>query len=86
MSLVEQRIQPEYLQVAIYEEVIHQATSQLLDEHKDKKFIGQIYDFHIDDKNATDVVLMFKIDVYPEIVTKNDARKKLKLTALETDV
>ncbi len=86
LSMVEQRIQPEYLQVAIYEEVIHQATSQLLDEHKDKKFIGQIYDFHIDDKNATDVVLMFKIDVYPEIVTKNDARKKLKLTALETDV
>lgn len=77
LSMVEQRVGAEYLKVAMYEEALHTATSMMLQEHSDKKFIGQMYDLRIDDSKPEAITLSFTIDVYPELVEKNDAWKKV---------
>jgi len=44
LDIVEKKVQPQYLEVAIYEEVIHAGTKVMLEENKEIKFIGNVYD------------------------------------------
>lgn len=86
LSMVEQRVSPEYIKVAMYEEALHTATNKMLTEHQDKKFIGQMYDLHIDDKKENLITLTFMIDVYPDTTQKNDAWMKLKAKPVTSEV
>lgn len=86
LSMVEQRVSPEYVKVAMYEEALHKGTSQVVAEHTDKRFIGQMYNLSIDDKSWTDITMSFLIDVYPEVQEKNDARKKAAVKGLDTTI
>jgi trigger factor len=85
LSMVEQRISPEYLKVAMYEEVLHAATNMMLTEHPDKKFIGQMYDLKIDDAKPEVISLTFTIDIYPDTAEKNDAWKKVTAKPINTE-
>jgi len=84
LDMVEQKVSPEYITIGIFEEIVHQGTKQLLDEHKDIKFIGSIYDLNREEKeNETHIT--FKLDIFPEVSVKNDNRKTNKLPAISTE-
>lgn len=84
LQMVEQQVAPEYLNVALYEEALHEATKRMLQDHEDKKFIGTIYNLNIDDKQAGKVTLVFTIDVYPEVKEISQKRKKNNVQPLDT--
>lgn len=85
LAMVEERVSPEYLKVAMYEEALHANTGKLLQEHADKKFIGQMYDLRIDDAKPDAITLTFTLDVYPEIVQKDTNREKLSAPVIQAD-
>lgn len=83
LDMVEQKVSPEYIMMGALEEAIHQGTKQLLAEHQDKKFIGTLYDLNQAAKDgATEIT--FKLDIYPEVVAKNDTWQKYKFPALDS--
>lgn len=84
LDIVEKKIRPDYLEMAIYEEVLHAGTHQLLETNKDIKFIGTIYDLNKEEKDET-VVFTFKLDEYPQVDVKNDKRKKLTIEAIDPE-
>ena len=85
MSIVEQNIKPEYMQMAMYEETINKALQQVVTENNTIQFIGQPYDLKDsrDDKGRT---ITFKLDTYPEAEVKGDAWKSLHIAPFSADV
>ncbi|MBP6256871.1 hypothetical protein KA405_04085 [Patescibacteria group bacterium] len=83
--MVEERVSPEYLKVAMYEEVLHATTGKMLQEHADKRFIGQMYDLRIDDAKPEAINLAFTLDVYPEIIQNDTKREKVTAPAINAE-
>jgi len=46
LDIVEKKINPAYLEMGILEEIVHQGVKKVIDENKDIKFIGNIYDLN----------------------------------------
>jgi len=84
-EIVTQHINPEHLQIGIYEEAINMGIKDILKENKDIRFIGEPYGFD-QTTNKDDKIYSFKIDIYPEVIIKNDDRKKEKITELKVKV
>lgn len=84
MDMVEQKISPEYVQIGIFEEAVHQGTRKVLDENKDIKFIGSIYDLNRAEE-GDETKITFKLDIFPEVTTKNQNWKSAKLPALDAE-
>lgn len=82
LDMVEKKVQPQYLEIAQFEEAIHAGTKQLLDENQEIKFIGQVYDLNKDDQE-NETQFTFKLDVYPEVEVKNKKWEKLSMETLE---
>jgi len=85
MNMVEQNVKPEYLKVWIYEEAIHEWIEKVINENPDIKFIWQIYDLNQNEENDK-VLLTFKLDVYPEVETKNDNWKIYEAKPIDDSV
>ncbi len=85
LDLVEKGISPEYLKAAIYEEIINDTIKKLISEHKDKQFIGNIYDIQPEEKDNK-LVIKFKLDVYPQVEEKNKNWQTLKIKKISDRV
>jgi len=83
--MVEKKITPQYLAMGIFEEVVHQGTKKLLDDHKDIRFIGSIYDLNRQE-NETDMIVTFKLDIFPEVVVSNSNWKAVQLKPVDATV
>ncbi len=70
LDLIKQKIDPRYLEGAVYETIVNQAISDLLKENK-YQLIWNIYDFNTSKEEDGTVKISFKIDVYPEVKVKN---------------
>ena len=68
---IRKKINPQYLQGAIYETVVNDVINELIKEWK-YQLIWNIYDFKVDNKDDGSAVVSFKIDVYPEVKVKNN--------------
>lgn len=82
LSIVEQNIKPEYMQMAMYEEVINKALQKVVKENEKIQFIGQPYDLQ-DTKDEKGWTITFKLDVYPEVEVKDNKRESLHVHAIE---
>lgn len=81
LHMVEQKVQPEYVAMAITEHLINKGIQELLQENKELKFIGEPYGFDTkEDKGKTTVT--FHLDVYPEVTVKGKDWGKVKMNAL----
>jgi trigger factor len=83
LSIVEKNIKPEYMQMAMYEEVLNKTLQQVVKENEKIKFIGQPYDLQ-DNKDDKWRVITFKIDVYPEVEVKDSKWKSAHVHTIET--
>ena len=80
-TLIMEKLNPEYLEMWVYEKLINEWLKAILDENKDIKFIWEPYDLDKDDKNKT---ISVKLDIYPEVEVKDDKWKKNKMKKIES--
>ncbi len=68
---IKKRIDPRYLDWAIYETIVNNVIWNLIKEKK-YNLIWNIYDFNASKKDNTNIEISFKIDIYPEVKIKNN--------------
>ena len=76
INLIEEKLNPEYIEMWMYEELINKWLHEILHENTDIKFIGEPYDLN---KNEKENKVSVKLDVYPEIQVLDDKRKSNKM-------
>ena len=82
--IVEQNIQPVYVEMAITEHLINDAIQDILKENKDIKFIGEPYGYETkEDKGTTTVT--FHLDVYPEVKVEGKKWESIKMKAIKVE-
>ena len=79
--LIMEKLNPEYVEMWVYEKLINEGLKAILDENKDIKFIWEPYDLDKDDAKKT---ISVKLDIYPEVEVKDDKRKKNKMKKIES--
>lgn len=83
--LVEEQINPEYIEMGMYEQLVNQGLQTLLQEKKEIQFVWEPYDlqkWNGEDKEANQVSI--KLDVYPVVEVKDDKRKTNKMGKIDT--
>ncbi len=78
LHIVEQKVSPEYISMAINEHLINKGLQALLAENADIKFIGEPYAFDTKDEKGTTTVT-FSLDVYPEVYVKGKNWSTVKM-------
>lgn len=84
LHMVEQKVQPAYIQMAINEHLINKALQDILKEKTEIKFIGEPYGFDTKDENGVTTVT-FSLDVYPEVVVSGKKRESVKMDAISVE-
>ncbi len=82
---VEKQMRPDYLQMAVYEEVMSGHLRKLVEDEKEKQFIGSPYDINFDEKDGT-TTITYTLDTYPVVAVKNDSWKKASLKPVDENV
>ena len=80
-ELILEKLNPEYIEMWVYERLANEWLKAILDENKDIKFIGEPYDLDKDDAKNT---ITIKLDVYPEVEKKDDKWKSNKMKKIES--
>lgn len=87
LDMVAEQVKPEYIEMWIYEEAVSEWTKLLIKDNPDIKFIWQLYDLTIkEDKDWAKNIIVFKLDVYPDVEVTNDNWKTLKVTKISTKI
>ena len=89
LDMVEEQVQPHYVSMGIFEEVITKVMRKIVEEKKDLQLIGQPYDLNpqqLDEAKDGVYTVTFKIDEYPQVNVKDNKREKLSLKTLVTKV
>jgi len=84
LDMVEKNVQPTYVQLALFEEAVHQGTMQIVKEHEEIKFIWNIYDLGQEEKDGT-ITFSYKLDVYPEVEVSNKNWEKASIAKIDSD-
>lgn len=85
LNLVEEQIQPEYVSLTIYENLINKWLQAIVSENAEIKFIGEPYDVK-QDKKWEDTVVKLKLDVFPDVEIKKDGWQKLPMKEIKVKV
>jgi len=88
LPMVEEMLNPASVMMAVLEEIVNQAVKQTIDVYPDKRWIWQVYwldtaGYKEDSESGT---ISFHLDVFPEIIEKNDKWKKHTEKAYSTEV
>lgn len=82
LPMVEKKVDPAYLDMALNEHLINKAMHDMLHENTEIKFIGEPYGF--DTKTEGDMTtITFSLDVYPEVAVKGKKWESVKMDAIE---
>lgn len=80
-AMIMEKLNPEYVEMWVYEKLINEWLKAILDENKDIKFIWEPYDLDKDDAKKT---ISVKLDIYPEVEVKDDKWKRNKMKKIES--
>lgn len=84
LHMVESKVQPAYIQMAITEHLVNKGIQELLGENKDLKFIGEPYAFDTKEDKGT-MTVSFLLDIYPEVEVKGKNWEKVQMNALSVE-
>lgn len=88
LDMVEKLANPATVFMATMEDLVNGAIQQIVTQHPDIRWIGQIY--NLDSANFKEQneagSLSFTLDVFPEVIQKNDTWKKQKVSPYTTEV
>ena len=85
LNIVERFVKPEYIEVGIYEYAINEWIKMVMEKNPNIKFIWDIYDLNKKEENGK-TVLVFKLDVYPEVEVLNENWKTVKVKKINDNV
>lgn len=85
MEMVKAEVNEVYLEMDAMNDIINSSLDQVLQSHKDLKFIGQPYNFDKKTENE-ETVFTYALDIYPEVVVKNDNWKSAKVEAIQNNI
>jgi len=85
LAMVEQEVNPAYLDLEIEEHIINHAIQDVLKEHEEIKFIGEPYGFNKKEEGDT-IIIEISLDVYPEVEVKGNAWEKEEVEAFTVKV
>jgi len=83
LDMVREKVNEQYVTIAIYEELINKGIQEILAENKDARLIGEPYDINQEKKDDT-IIITFKLDTYPEVEIKNTKREKISVAKIDT--
>lgn len=83
LEMVKEKVSPQYITIGIYEELINTGIQEILTDDKSARFIGEPYDINQDQKDDKTIII-FKLDVYPEVEIKNTKREKVSIPAVDS--
>ncbi len=88
LAMVEEMLNPGAVMMAVLEELMNQAIQQVVEAHAEKRWIWQAYGLNTNDYKDTDEsgTISFSLDIFPEVIEKNDKWKKHTEKAYSTDV
>lgn len=83
LNMVEEKTNPAYIEMGILEEIVHTGTKKVIEENKNIKFIGNIYnlDRKEEDKNVN---VSLHLDIYPEPKEENQTWKDIQPDTLDS--
>ncbi len=88
LNMVEKLANPATVFMATMEDLVNGAIQQIITQTPDVRWIGQIYNLdtaHFKEQNE-EGTLSFTLDVFPEVITKNDTWTKEKVKAYTMEV
>lgn len=85
INVVEKNINPEYLQMGIYEEIVNTWIQETLQENQQIKFIWEPYDFN-QKKEDSNTIITLKLDAYPEVQITDSNRKDSPIDIIDVQV
>ncbi len=85
INVVEKNINPEYLQMGIYEEIVNTWIQETLKENQQIKFIWEPYDFN-QKKEDSNTIITLKLDAYPEVQITDSNRKDSPIDNIDIQV
>lgn len=85
LNIIEKNIEPQYIKVWIYEEIINAWLKDILDNNKEIRFMGEPYNVQDETKEGL-LTIKFKLDVYPEVIVKDQKREAEKIETIKTSV
>lgn len=88
LPMVEKLANPATVFMATMEDLVNGAIQQIVTQHSDIRWIGQIYNMDTSDfkDENSDGTVSFSLDVFPEVIVKNDAWKKQAMEQYTTQV
>lgn len=84
MDIVKQQTNPEYLEMMATQDLVNHWLDQLVNDHKDIKWIWEPQDINPSKENPNE--LTFSLDFYPEVEEKDAKFKKEHIEKYETEV
>jgi len=83
--MVLEKVNPQYISIGMIEQLVNEGIKKILEENKDIKFIGEPFDLN-QKQEKDNLVISFKLDVFPEIEIKDNKREKEKVNKIDTVV
>lgn len=80
LNLIEEKLNPEYIEMWMYEQLVNNGLHDILHENTNIKFIWEPYDLQKDEKSNK---VSIKLDIYPEIEVLDEKRKSNKMWKIE---
>lgn len=81
LTMVEQKVDPKYVNMAVVEHLVNEGIQSLLKENSELKLIGEPYGFKTDEDTGKTKVT-FYLDYYPEVVVEGEQWKKEKIAPI----
>ena len=86
LSVVEKQVNPEYLGMAVYEQMISKQLHSMVEENKEIKFIGSPYAIDFKDGKDGTKDVTYTLDVYPEVEVTGKDWEKQSMKAIDVSV
>lgn len=85
LHIVEQKVDPKYVEMAIVEDLVNHGLQELLAENPELKFIWEPYNFKTEDAGEITKVT-FSLDLYPEVTIEWEKWKSEKIAPIAVKV
>lgn len=86
MAMVKKEVNEVYLEMDAMNDLINDSLNNVLDENKDKKFIGQPYELGRKNNEDGSAYFSYKLDVYPEASVLNDNWKAVSVEKVDAEI
>ncbi|HNG97338.1 MAG TPA: trigger factor [Candidatus Absconditabacterales bacterium] len=86
MKMVKEAVNEVYLEMDAINDIVNDSLNEVIKEYSDYKFIGQPYDFDRKTQGESEIIISYKLDVYPEVKVINDNWKTATMRIIDNTI